>query len=60
VFKDEEGGGGAMTKVELMWGTSGLSKENVPSWNVSMKGNATFDDSFSQNFHEVINQEFMH
>jgi hypothetical protein len=57
-FKDEEGGGGPKTKVELMWGTTGLSKENVPAWNVSMKGNATFETDYSLHFHEVENQLF--
>jgi hypothetical protein len=34
-----------------MWGATGLDKENVPAWNVSYKGNVTFDDAFAQNFH---------
>ena len=42
-----------------MWGGSGLDKENVPNWNVSYKGNVTFDSAFSENFHLPISQEWM-
>lgn len=41
-----------------MWGANGLDKENVPAWNVSYKGNVTFDDAFAQNFHVAANQDW--
>lgn len=34
-----------------MWGISGLNKDEVPAWNVTFKGNATWDGDFSKNFH---------
>ena len=41
-----------------MYGASGLSKDLVPAWNQSFKGNVTFDDSYALNFHKVENQAF--
>jgi len=43
----------------MIWGVSDLSKELVPAWNVSMKGNVTFDAAFSTNFHNIDNQNYM-
>jgi len=42
-----------------MWGATGLDKELVPAWNVSMKGNDTWDNDFGINFASVENQKFM-
>jgi hypothetical protein len=51
-FTDREAGTGRKAHVRMMWGGSDLSKDLVPAWNVSMKGNVTFDDSFAVNFHK--------
>ena len=45
-FQDEEAGSGRKSRVGLIEGVTGLSKELVPYWNVTMKGNATFDGTF--------------
>jgi len=42
-----------------MWGGSDLNTDLVPAWNVSYKGNVTFDATFADNFHLPVNQKFM-
>lgn len=58
-FEDKEGGSGQKTGVNFIWGVTELDRTEVPSWNVTWKGNATFDNSFSENFWRPENQEFM-
>jgi hypothetical protein len=58
-FMDDEGGSGLKTPVNLMWGGKDLNKDEVPGWNVSYKGNTTFDAAFASNFHIESNQLFM-
>ena len=57
-FIDNEGGSGLKSNVEFMWGGNGLNKDNIPAWNVSYKGNVTFDSDFSNNFHLPTYQVF--
>jgi hypothetical protein len=56
MVEDEGGSSGMKSPVHLMWGGTGLDKENVPAWNVSYKGNVTFDENFAENFHSVDSQ----
>jgi len=39
----------------MIWGASGLDISNVPAWNVTFKGNATWDGDFSKNFAKAAN-----
>jgi hypothetical protein len=57
-FRDKESGQSRKISNDLMWGATGLSKDLVPAWNVTMKGNTTFDSAFSENFHKYENQWF--
>lgn len=56
---DDDGGSGLSSAVEFLWGANGLDKENVPAWNVTYKGNVTFDASFADNFHHPVSQTYM-
>lgn len=58
-FLDKESGSGPKSDVGLMWGPSGLDKSEIPAWNQTFKGNATWDEEFSKNFHKPENQDYM-
>lgn len=45
--------------MNFIWGVTELNREEVPAWNVTFKGNATFDNAFSTNFWKEENQYYM-